>query len=64
MSEAQAMPLMFTAVIICVLIIRSREVPWWIGAIFFLAGFFTAYTAAGLYLENLVIWTQGVMAGR
>ncbi|TFI25537.1 hypothetical protein [Streptomyces sp. 4R-3d] len=57
MSEAAALPLVAVFGIITVLLVRSREVNWWIAALIFLFGFYTSQTPAVFMVGELVNWT-------
>lgn len=56
MTEAQAMPIAIAVGLLCILILRSREVTWWVGGLFFLWGFTMASTTPGLTITDFLQW--------
>ncbi|WP_431776530.1 hypothetical protein [Streptomyces cucumeris] len=56
MTETQALPLAIIFGSFCVLIVRSREVVWWVGSLFFCFGFVMASTTPGLTINDFLQW--------
>lgn len=51
--EAGSFSVVFVLGVVTVLIVRSREVPWWQAALVYLFGFYTAFTPAGYFVLAL-----------
>ncbi len=58
LSESEAIPLAIVLGILCIMVVRSREVVWWVGALFFLWGFTMASTTPGLTIANFLEWLR------
>ncbi|WP_329546775.1 hypothetical protein OG548_23335 [Streptomyces sp. NBC_01356] len=56
MSEAEALPFVFFFGVITVLLVRSREVPWWVAVLVGLFGFYLGQTPAFFMISELVTW--------
>ncbi|QKV94716.1 hypothetical protein HUT19_25640 [Streptomyces sp. NA02950] len=58
MTENQALPLAIIFGSFCVLVVRSREVVWWVGSLFFAFGFVMASTTPGLTINDFLMWVS------
>ncbi|WP_327325615.1 hypothetical protein OG735_26410 [Streptomyces sp. NBC_01210] len=56
MAEEAALPLALVFGLATVLLIRSREVVWWMAALVFLFGFYVSQTAAFFMIYQFVNW--------
>lgn len=56
MSEAVALPLVVLFGAVTVLLVRSREVRWWIAGLIFLFGFYVGQTPAFFMISEFVNW--------
>jgi hypothetical protein len=48
--SAGSFSVVFVLGVITVLIVRSREVPWWQAALIYLFGYYTAFTPASYFV--------------
>lgn len=51
--EGGTFSVVFVLGVVTVLIVRSREVPWWQAALIFLFGYYTALTPASYFVLAL-----------
>ncbi|WFB09607.1 hypothetical protein LRS74_23085 [Streptomyces sp. LX-29] len=63
MSENEAFPLMVVMAVVCVLLVRSRELTWWMGAAFFLWGFTAASTGPAEVITDFIEWGKNLILG-
>ncbi|MEU3880090.1 hypothetical protein ACFV6M_23935 [Streptomyces californicus] len=56
MSEMAALPFVIVLGIITFMLVRSREVRWWIAAAPFLFGFYIAQTPAVFMIGEFMNW--------
>ncbi|MGW1494704.1 hypothetical protein [Streptomyces sp. NPDC002402] len=56
MTEQAALPLAFVFGLATVLLVRSREVVWWMATLIFLFGFYVSQTAAFFMIYGFVNW--------
>ncbi|MFE2976629.1 hypothetical protein [Streptomyces sp. NPDC059258] len=55
-DELAALPIVFVFGIVTFLIVRSREVNWWIALPIFLFGFYVAQTPAVFMIGEFMNW--------
>ncbi len=56
MTEEAALPLAFLFGLATVLLVRARDVVWWMAALIFLFGFYVSQTAAFFMISEFVNW--------
>ncbi|MFJ6012327.1 hypothetical protein [Streptomyces sp. NPDC092952] len=56
MSEVAALPLVIVFGIVTVLLVRSREVNWWVASLIFLFGLYVGQTPAVFMISGFVNW--------
>lgn len=62
-DAATALPLVLVLALACLLILRSGEVRWWVGLLFFLFGFYAGATPVGEEISGAVRWLVERIAG-
>ncbi|MFD3836582.1 hypothetical protein ACFWWC_10025 [Streptomyces sp. NPDC058642] len=56
MNEGEAFAYVVFFGVITVLLVRSREVPWWVAVLIGLFGFYLGQTPAFFMISELVVW--------
>ncbi|MGW3663960.1 hypothetical protein [Streptomyces sp. NPDC005141] len=56
MTDGQAFSYIAFFGVITVLLVRSREVPWWVAVLIGLFGFYLAQTPAYFMISEFVAW--------
>ncbi|MEU4999723.1 hypothetical protein [Streptomyces sp. NPDC021622] len=56
MTEEQALPMVLFFGLVTVLLVRSREVPWWVAVLIGLFGLYLGQTPAVFMISELVNW--------
>ncbi|WP_405948334.1 hypothetical protein OG588_18965 [Streptomyces prunicolor] len=56
MSDGAALSYVLFFGVITVLLVRSREVPWWVAVLIGLFGFYLGQTPAFFMISELVSW--------
>jgi len=56
MTEASALPLVVFFGVVTVLLVRSREVNWWVASLIFLFGLYVGQTPALFMISGFVDW--------
>ncbi|MFD3931486.1 hypothetical protein [Streptomyces sp. NPDC058614] len=56
MAEEAALPLAFVFGLATVLLVKSRDVVWWMAVLIFLFGFYVSQTAAFFTVAEFVNW--------
>jgi len=59
MTEAAALPLVVFFGVVTVLLVRSREVNWWVAVLIFLFGLYVGQTPALFMISEFVNWIFG-----
>lgn len=59
MTEAAALPLVVFFGVVTVLLVRSREVNWWVAVLIFLFGLYVGQTPAVFMISEFVNWIFG-----
>ncbi|NNN35026.1 hypothetical protein HLK59_32620 [Streptomyces sp. S3(2020)] len=56
MNEGEAFAYVVFFGVITVLLVRSREVPWWVAVLIGLFGFYLGQTPAFFMISEFVVW--------